>query len=345
MAILRGQLAIQCYTGLRSQGILPLAKVSGASNICRASSSSGPVRYIPGSYSKTEGDENPSSVKHPKDLSNDRPESKSSQHENSPDNQSTHEVPRLKNALGNQKLNANRTSGSKLDWSRRLEDGKVLKFQDDVGYAREDRYGDLMREIETQANGSENSYETAAFEVEVSANRLKRDAETFAIEALAGRAHTVIELKKKLRGKKYSPDVVESVISDFQARGLLNDYLYAETVARSRWLSMTWGPRRIKQALLSKGVSEETIIEALKQVFDEDNAGDGYAHIGMSSSSINSLLERVSKHWLRAVDIPEEKRKARIMRWLQYRGFDWGVIALILKKLEAKYPSNGPTDS
>ncbi|KAF3779919.1 Regulatory protein [Nymphaea thermarum] len=303
-------------------------EVSGASNICRASSSSGPVRYIPGSYSKTEGDGNPSSVNHPKDLSNDRPESKSSQHEDSPDNQSTHEMPRLKNALGNQKLSANRTSGPKLaDWSRRLEDGKVLKFQDLVGYAREDRYGDLMREIETQANGSENSNETAAFEVEVSANRLKREAETFAIEALAGRAHTVIELNKKLRGKKYSSDIVESVISDFQARGLLNDYLYAETVARSRWLSMTWGPRRIKQ------------------VFDEDNAGDGYAHIGMSSSSINSLLERMSKHWLRAADIPEEKRKARIMRWLQYRGFDWGVIAFILKKLEANYPSNGPTDS
>ncbi|CAN6448266.1 unnamed protein product [Victoria cruziana] len=339
MAILRGQLAIQCYTELRSQGILCLARASGASSICRASYSSGPVRYIPGSYSGREGDENLSSVKHSKD----RPESKSSQHESSPIDQSMHEVPRLKNSSVNQKLNANRSSRTKLDLSRRFEDGKTLKLQGDVDYSMDDMNGDLMREIGRQANESENAYETAALEVQVSPNRLKRDAENFAIEALAGRAHTVIELKKKLRGKKYSSDIVESVISDFEARGLLNDYLYAETVARSRWLSMTWGPRRIKQALMSKGVNEETITKALKHVFDEDNNGDGYVHIGMSSSSIDSLLARVSKQWLRAADISEEKRKARIVRWLQYRGFDWGVIAFILKKLEAKNPANGPT--
>lgn len=30
-------------------------------------------------------------------------------------------------------------------------------------------------------------------------------------------------------------------------RGLLNDYLYAETFSRSRWFSLSWGPSRIKQ--------------------------------------------------------------------------------------------------
>jgi hypothetical protein len=31
-------------------------------------------------------------------------------------------------------------------------------------------------------------------------------------------------------------------------RGLLNDGFYAESFSRSRWMSSTWGPRRIKQA-------------------------------------------------------------------------------------------------
>ncbi|XP_022716672.1 uncharacterized protein LOC111275553 isoform X2 [Durio zibethinus] len=73
------------------------------------------------------------------------------------------------------------------------------------------------------------------------------DAEKLAIELLAARAFTAVELRKKLLGKRCHPDIVEAVINDFQNRGFINDSLYAESFSRSRWSSSTWGPRRIKQ--------------------------------------------------------------------------------------------------
>ncbi|KAK9006110.1 hypothetical protein V6N11_035156 [Hibiscus sabdariffa] len=78
------------------------------------------------------------------------------------------------------------------------------------------------------------------------------DAEKSATEFLAARAYTAVELRKKLLGKRFPPDIVKTVISDFQNRGLINDSLYAETYSRSRWSSSTWGPRRIKQGFNTK---------------------------------------------------------------------------------------------
>ncbi|CAA0815404.1 regulatory protein RecX family protein [Striga hermonthica] len=75
----------------------------------------------------------------------------------------------------------------------------------------------------------------------------RQAVEKLAIELLASRAFTALELKKKLQAKRFPLDIIESVMSDFQSRGLINDGLYAETYSRSRWSSSSWGPRRIRQ--------------------------------------------------------------------------------------------------
>eukprot|EP00268_Persea_americana_P016166 TRINITY_DN17659_c0_g1_i3.p1 TRINITY_DN17659_c0_g1~~TRINITY_DN17659_c0_g1_i3.p1 ORF type:complete len:318 (+),score=65.38 TRINITY_DN17659_c0_g1_i3:165-1118(+) len=167
----------------------------------------------------------------------------------------------------------------------------------------------------------------------------KQDARTMAIEVLAKRALTTVELHKKLRGKKFPLHEVEAVIADFQGRGLLNDYLYAETFSRSRWFSLSWGPRRIKQALLRKGVTEQDAERAMKEVFEDGDCGaDQGTHLGMSKISLDRLLAEASKQWLRGKDVPLETRKSRIVRWLQYRGFNWGITIFVLKKLESQHP-------
>ncbi|KAK4355140.1 hypothetical protein RND71_024111 [Anisodus tanguticus] len=156
------------------------------------------------------------------------------------------------------------------------------------------------------------------------------------------RALTVVELKKKLLGRKFTLNVVNTVITDFHTRGLINDGLYAEMFSRSRWSSSSWGPRRIKQALIKKGVSKVDTDNAIKMVFKNDEAGgeqeSGESGLAMSKPSMDQLFVQASKQWLKGQSVPREKRKARIIRWLQYRGFDWGVVSSILKKLESTYP-------
>ncbi|KAK4341942.1 hypothetical protein RND71_037758 [Anisodus tanguticus] len=173
-------------------------------------------------------------------------------------------------------------------------------------------------------------------------DKARQDAERIAVQLLASRALTVVELKKKLLGRKFTLNVVNTVITDFHTRGLINDGLYAEMFSRSRWSSSSWGPRRIKQALIKKGVSKVDTDNAIKMVFKNDEAGgeqeSGESGLAMSKPSMDQLFVQASKQWLKGQGVPREKRKARIIRWLQYRGFDWGVISSILKKLESTYP-------
>ncbi|CAN1146364.1 hypothetical protein LINPERHAP2_LOCUS15208 [Linum perenne] len=83
-------------------------------------------------------------------------------------------------------------------------------------------------------------------------DQLVEDANKLAIKFLARRALTALELKKKLHGKKCPADIVDSVVASLQHRGYVNDSLYAESFARSRWSSLSWGPMRIKQGSFEK---------------------------------------------------------------------------------------------
>ncbi|KAE8768360.1 Regulatory protein recX [Hordeum vulgare] len=166
-----------------------------------------------------------------------------------------------------------------------------------------------------------------------------KDAKKSAIELLAvSRAYSVSELRKKLCGKNYSVHTVDSVIADFKSRGLLNDGYYAESFSRSRWQSSTWGPRRIKQALRQKGVPEAEVDQATRSVFQDDRGDEDQASHGFSEASMDHLFAQASKQWLRGSSLPLEKRRARMVRWLQYRGFSWAVTNSIIRKLEAQHP-------
>lgn len=57
----------------------------------------------------------------------------------------------------------------------------------------------------------------------------------------------------------------------------------------------------------------------------------------MSESSMDHLFIQASKQWLRGQDLSTESRKARVVRWLQYRGFNWGVVTVILKRLQSQF--------
>ncbi|XP_074292983.1 uncharacterized protein LOC141619859 [Silene latifolia] len=169
-------------------------------------------------------------------------------------------------------------------------------------------------------------------------DKTKQAAEKLAVQLLARRAFTAVELRKKLGAKLFPLNVVEAVVRDFQDRGLINDGLYAETFSHSRWKSSSWGPRRIKQALSTKGVSEEDVKKAVKLVFEDCEEGEERSSVRLSSCSLQQLYVQASKQWERSHDVGDEKRKARVIRWLQYRGFDWGVIGSIIKKLESDNP-------
>ncbi|CAI9088157.1 OLC1v1022408C2 [Oldenlandia corymbosa var. corymbosa] len=208
--------------------------------------------------------------------------------------------------------------GEEFDGDMRFEDDKFVEEFDDF--------------LEENSKGNRRSKGV----------KVKEDVQKLAVELLAMRALTAMELRKKLQGKNCPLHIVDAVIRDFKSRGLINDDLYAETFSRSRWASSTWGPSRIKQALYSKGVSSEDAEKAVKLVFSDDASADveeSSSRLGMSKLSMDHLFAQATKQWMRSSDVCIEKRKLRVIRWLQYRGFSWSVISMIMKKLESKYPT------
>ncbi|KAF8031751.1 hypothetical protein BT93_D0843 [Corymbia citriodora subsp. variegata] len=172
---------------------------------------------------------------------------------------------------------------------------------------------------------------------ELRGGKSRKDAEDLAFKLLATRAYTAVAMTKKLQGKRFPPAIVEAVVNDFKSRGYINDGLYAETYSRSRWSSSCWGPRRIKQELFKKGVSKIDAEKAVKSVFEEcDSSFEQESRLGMSKVALDHLFSQASKQWLRSQGVPIDTRKSRIVRWLQYRGFSWGVISIILRKLESQ---------
>lgn len=171
-----------------------------------------------------------------------------------------------------------------------------------------------------------------------------------AVRALAARPLTKSQLRKKLLGKNFPSDLVEAVITELQASGMQSDYAYAEMFSQSRWSSRGWGPKRIKAALVPKGISGAHIERALQHVFlDEEDDGeeddedeeemDKEKKWGMSKSAKAHLVSQATKQWLRSGNASLETRKVRMVRWLQYRGFNWDVISPILRQLQSKYPA------
>lgn len=213
------------------------------------------------------------------------------------------------------------------------------QLEEKFNHELEPRSHELMEEPEEDVEENVMQRENDISNQSMMVHKIMQDAEKVALGLLARRAYTAVELRKKLHGKRFPPDIVEAVIGDFQSRGLVNDGLYAETYSQSRWSSSSWGPRRIKKALFSKGVSEADTNKALKLVFEDGDSDEQESKVGLSKISMDQLLIQASKQWLRGQDVPKDTRKSRLIRWLQYRGFNWDVVNFVLKKLESQHIS------
>lgn len=124
-----------------------------------------------------------------------------------------------------------------------------------------------------------------------------------AMDLLARREHSLVELRRKLYGKGYDEQIVDAELQKLAHERLLSDERFAESYVNFR-SKKGFGPLRIKQELKEKGVSE-TLINA---VMDNDTLWQ-------------ALAEDVREKRFGGVFPQDYKEKAKQMRFLQYRGF------------------------
>jgi len=130
-----------------------------------------------------------------------------------------------------------------------------------------------------------------------------------AMDFLARREHAYDELVTKLKKREHALDDIEIVLDGLLDDGLQSDRRYAEAIVESK-ANRGIGPVRIRKELAAVGVSEHEIEIAL------DDAGVDW--------QANAEAARIKRF---GAELPPDfPAKARQMRFLQQRGFDFDQL-------------------
>lgn len=135
-----------------------------------------------------------------------------------------------------------------------------------------------------------------------------------AMDILAMREHGRIELKRKLLRKGALPELVDAVLDQLTADKLLSEHRYLESYIRSR-VNAGYGPLRIQQELMERGISKADIKQALQEApYD--------------------WQEKLEEAWQRKFNnLPQDaKEKAKQGRFLIYRGFSMEMVSKLLNR-------------
>jgi len=136
---------------------------------------------------------------------------------------------------------------------------------------------------------------------------------------LARREYSRDQLRRKLLDS-LTPDEtaqdVDATLDNLVRKGYLNDARYAEALCRLR--GARYGNRRLVQELQEAGLDASTIQTALESAGGE--------------------FERARAVWARRFQWAPEDEKARVrqIRFLASRGFEYGVIADVLKQARSQ---------
>lgn len=145
------------------------------------------------------------------------------------------------------------------------------------------------------------------------------------------------DLRMKLIQKKFEPKLVDMAIAELQSMGLLDDAVYAESLARSKALSGKQGKMRIQQELRKRGINATQAQDAIEKVYEENDI-----------SEVDAVLELAQKKAAsyRGIDVATQKR--RLFGFLARRGYNAGIISDAMRKItfstSSSYKSSGASD-
>ena len=132
----------------------------------------------------------------------------------------------------------------------------------------------------------------------------QRDVEQQGIRLLADREHSRLELRRKLLARGHDPGTVEEALRSLEKQGLLSDERFTEQYVNVL-KRKGYGPLRMRARLRERGIND-TIIHAWV-----DNRDDEWRHAMIESARRKFGNDQGG----------DFRQKARIARFLEYRGF------------------------
>jgi regulatory protein len=147
-------------------------------------------------------------------------------------------------------------------------------------------------------------------------------ARATAFQYLAYRPRTAHEVRQRLRRGGYEAAVVEQVMDNLHAQGILNDRAYAHAYLQARRDIHRDGPQRMRHKLRQRGICRALIDEAIAQDLSE---ADVY----------EAARTQAAKYWERlSREADPRKRRKKLGDFLCRRGFSFATVHQVVKELE-----------
>jgi regulatory protein len=156
--------------------------------------------------------------------------------------------------------------------------------------------------------------------------KLRRlDAEAlwaYALRALSSRAHSISELRDKLRRRAEREADVEDVLSRLKRYGYLDDRRLAESYTASRLENEGLGRLRVLRDLRRKRVAPAVAEQAVREAYRETD----------EIRLIEGFLERKYRKIPLKAYLAEPRHLASAYRRLRLAGFSSGTVIQVLKR-------------
>jgi regulatory protein len=117
------------------------------------------------------------------------------------------------------------------------------------------------------------------------------------------------ELYKKIQEFELDQEEKESIISELEEQGLVDEKRYLEAYIRGKFRLKKWGKNKIKAHLRSKGFDQQSIAEALSEWIDDDEY----------SAVVEQLFLR---KWDQLKNKKDYSSKQKVFRYLYTKGYE-----------------------
>lgn len=139
------------------------------------------------------------------------------------------------------------------------------------------------------------------------------------LRLLEHRARTRAEMRRRLLGKGFPPDVVEACVAELEGMGLLDDRAFAEAFARDRLRLRPRGRRLLVRELRARGVEQGLAEAAVSDVLVAEGESE------------HDAARRAAEAWVRRS--PRRRDRRRLYGYLARRGFSAEVIRAVVEDL------------
>ncbi len=135
------------------------------------------------------------------------------------------------------------------------------------------------------------------------------------------RERSTHEVEEKLKAYGLEEEERIFLIERLQKESYLDENRFAEVFSRGKFNSRSWGKMKITRALRQKGVDPKIGFEALTKIEEEEYEEKAFNVAEMKAESL---------------DLREANQRARLLRFMISKGYEYDLAYRILSKLSSQ---------